>query len=99
MTQITIARVYMQESEHHLDAVLKFLHDDVKVRHVIVLRGIEGFEKGGKVHSSHFLSLSLDLPLVVEFFDTPEKVEKAAEALQKVIGKGRLIMWQGLQLV
>jgi len=79
MTEIKLARVYMSESEDHLNKVLKILHNEIKVQHVVVLRGIEGFEKGGKVQTSHFLSLSLDLPLVVEFFD--EGVVKVVESV------------------
>lgn len=90
-----IARVYMMESEHHLSEVLKILHDTVKVKHVMILRGIEGFEKGGKEHAAHLMSLSLDLPLVVEFFDTPEQVKNAVEAIKKVLEKGHILTFAG----
>ena len=95
MKEIHIVRIYMMEAEHHLNQVLEILHEQVKVEHVVVLRGIEGFEKEGKVHASKFLSLSLDLPLVVEFFDTQEQVEKALPLLKKVIEKGHIIRLQG----
>ncbi|MCB1110361.1 MAG: DUF190 domain-containing protein [Chlamydiia bacterium] len=95
MNEIILARVYMSEREHHLNAVLKILHEEVKVRHVVVLRGIEGFEKGGKVQSSHFLSLSLDLPLVIEFFDTPDQVKLATSKIEAVIEKGHILMLSG----
>ena len=93
--KILIARIYMMESEKHLDEVLDILHDDVKVKHVTVFRGIEGFEEGGKVSSAHFLSLSLDLPLVVEFFDSPGQVKKALDAAKKVIEKGHCVTFTG----
>ncbi|MGE0197532.1 MAG: DUF190 domain-containing protein, partial [Simkaniaceae bacterium] len=48
------------------------------------------FEKGGTVHTSEFLSLSLNLPLVIEFFDTPEKAEEAAKKIKEVMGEGHL---------
>lgn len=95
MKEIHIVRIYMMESEQHLNQVLEILHEQVKVEHVVVLRGIEGFEKEGKVHALKFLSLSLDLPLVVEFFDTQKQVEKALPLLKKVIEKGRIIRLQG----
>ncbi|NGX51379.1 MAG: hypothetical protein K1060chlam2_01245 [Chlamydiae bacterium] len=88
---IKVVRVYMMESEHHLKAVLKVLHDEVKVRHAAVFRAIEGFEKGGEVHSSQLLSLSLNLPLVVEFFDTPETADRAAEKIREILEKGEII--------
>jgi len=95
MTEIKLARVYMSESEDHLNKVLKILHTEIKVRHVVVLRGIEGFEKDGEVQASQFLGLSLDLPLVVEFFDTPEQVAKATAKIQEVIDKGHILTFQG----
>jgi len=91
MKSIQIARVYMSESEHHLDDVLKLLHDEIKIYHVTVFRGIEGFEKGGEIQASKFLSLSLSLPLVVEFFDIPEQVEKALVPIEKIIEKGHIV--------
>ncbi len=95
MTNIQLVRVYLSESEDHLNSVLKILHDEVKIKHAVVFRGIEGFEKGGKVHTSQFLSLSLDLPLVVEFFDTPEQVEKAVALIQAAVDKGHILKLDG----
>jgi len=95
MTEIRLVRVYMSESEDHLNKVLKILHTEIKVRHVVVLRGIEGFEKDGEVQTSQFLGLSLSLPLVVEFFDTPEQVAKAIAKIQGVVDKGHILTLQG----
>jgi hypothetical protein len=95
MTEIKLARVYMSESEDHLNEVLKILHTEIKVQHAVVLRGIEGFEKDGKVQTSQFLGLSLDLPLVVEFFDTPQQVAQATAKIQGVIDKGHILILQG----
>ena len=88
--KIKVVRVHLMESEHHLNKALKVLHNDVKIQHVTVFRGIEGFEKGGTVHTSEFLSLSLNLPLVIEFFDTPEKAEEAEKKIKEVMGEGHL---------
>lgn len=87
----------MMESEKHLRDVLKFLHDEIKVQHVTVLRGIEGFEKGGEVHKAQVVSLSLNLPVVVEFFDTPEQVARACPPLEKMIEKGHILLFDAVQ--
>jgi len=89
--KIKVVRVYMMESEHHLKAVLKVLHDEMKVRHAQVFRGVEGFENGGEVHSFQIMSLSLNLPLVVEFFDAPEIADKAAEKIKGIVNEGHVI--------
>jgi len=42
-----------------------------------VLRGVQGFGAGSRiVHSAKILRLSEDLPIVVEFVDTEEKIDK-----------------------
>lgn len=92
MKEIQIARVYMLESEHHLERVLKLLHDEIKMHHVTVFRGVEGFEKGGEIHTSKLLSLSLSLPLVVEFFDTPDKVAKALDPIKTIIENCHIVI-------
>lgn len=89
MKTIKLVRVYMKESEHHVNEVLKVL-SEVEVKHAIVLRAIEG-----KHQSAHILSLSLDLPLVIEFFDVPEKVESALTKVKEIIDEGHIITLNG----
>lgn len=79
--EVTVVRVYIREAEHILGNLIKFLHDEAKVRGVTVLRGIEGFSEDGAVHTAMLVDLSLDLPLIVEFFDDSEKVDAIIETL------------------
>ncbi len=92
-TKVTMVRVYLTEAEGRLAKLMRKLHDEEKVRGVTVFRGISGFGKSGKVHSSTLLDLSLDLPVVIEFFDTPEKVEEILEHLQAVLEPGHIVSW------
>ena len=71
---VTMVRIYLTEGQHQLDPLLAKLHDEEKVRGVTVFRGISGFGKSGRMHSSSLLDLSMDLPLVVEFFDEPKRL-------------------------
>ena len=73
--------------------MLERLHDGEKVRGVTVFRGITGFGKSGVVHSSSLLDLSLDLPLVVEFFDAPDKIERVLKHLSPGIEPGHMVCW------
>jgi len=93
MTEVTLVRVYLTEADKRLEPLLFRLHDQEKVRGVTVFRGISGFGKSGAVHSSSLLDLSLDLPVVVEFFDTPEKVNAILEHLETIIEPGHLVSW------
>ncbi len=90
---VTMVRIYLTEGEHMLQELLQLLHDDEKVKGVTAFRGIAGFGKSGKMHSSMLLDVSLDLPLVLEFFDQPEKVERVLEHLNKLITPGHIVSW------
>jgi len=79
--QVTIARIYLREGEHLLSKLMKFLHDEERVSGVTVLRGITGFGKDGKIHMSSLIDLSLDLPLIVEFYDEPARVDAVVQKL------------------
>ena len=93
MKPITMVRIYLTETEKNLARLLKYLHDDSQVRGVTVLRGISGFGKSGKIHSAHLVDLAFDLPVVVEFFDTPTKIEYILPQLQTLIEPGHVVHW------
>ncbi|MEY4717421.1 MAG: hypothetical protein RL563_39 [Pseudomonadota bacterium] len=73
--QLTLVRIYLREAEHMLGKIVDFLHDEAKVRGLTVLRGIEGFSEDGTLRTVSLLNLSLDLPLIIEFYDDPDKVQ------------------------
>jgi len=60
-----------------------------------VLQGQTGFGPDGEIRTSHLLDLSLDLPLVIEFYDLPEKVERVIAHLQSHMGLAHVISWPG----
>jgi PII-like signaling protein len=96
---VLFARVYLTEADGRLKGLLQRLHDWEKVRGVTVLRGISGFGQSGKVHSSSLLDMSLDLPLVVEFFDEPDKVRSILEHISTDIPPGHIVFWPATLLV
>jgi hypothetical protein len=53
-----------------------------------VLRGIEGFGKSSRLHTSHILRLSEDLPIVIECVDTADRIEAILPVLDEMIGDG-----------
>ncbi len=91
--EVTVVRVYLTEGKAHMEALIKRLHDVEKVRGVTVFRGITGFGKHGTMHSSTLLDISLDLPLVVEFFDEPTRVAEVMEHLNQLVGPGHIVSW------
>lgn len=92
-SEIMMVRVYLHEAKAHMEELLKYLHDDSKVRGVTVFRGITGFGASGEFHSSKLIDMSLDLPVVVEFYDTPEKAKEIITELNKTIKPGHIVYW------
>jgi len=94
--EIIIARVYLHEAKADTQKMLEYLHDECKVRGVTVFRGITGFGNSGKYHSSSLMDMSLDLPVVVEFFDEPEKMLRIIETLNRRIKPGHIVSWRAI---
>ena len=90
---ITVARIFLREGEHLLAKIIQFLHDEEKVSGVTVLQGITGFGPDREIRTSHLLDLSLDLPLVIEFYDLPERVESVIKHLQSQMGLTHIVSW------
>lgn len=91
--QGTCLRIYLSESDQidgqpAVEAILQ-LCQNAGLHGVSVLRGIEGLGERG-MHSVSFLSLSSNLPILVEAMDSTEKVEQALTALKPHL-KNRLV--------
>jgi len=75
-----LIRVFIGESDKYKGKNLYlFLVEWLRKNHfagVTVLRGITGFGKASKIHSSNLLELSSDLPIVIEIVDREEKIEE-----------------------
>jgi len=90
---VTVVRIYLTEGKGQLKDLMECLHDIEKVRGVTVFRGISGFGRSGTLHSSHLLDLTSDLPLVIEFFDEPGKIQTILSHLSEKIGAGHIVSW------
>jgi len=91
--EVTIARIYTLEGHDQLNQALDILHDEEKIFGVTIIRGIAGFGENREVHTSSLLTLSLELPLIIEFYDEPEKVAKAIQALTSRLDLKHIISW------
>lgn len=92
-TEVTVVRIYVNEGQHQFQRLMALLHDQEKVAGVTAFRGIAGFGQSGRMHSSTLLDISLDLPLILEFFDRPGKVESVLEQLNTFIPPGHILSW------
>ena len=92
-SEVTVVRIYLHEASAHLDELLNYLHDENRVKGVTVFRGITGFGNSGEYHTSRLIDMSLDLPVVVEFFDEPLKIRSIIEHLHRHIKPGHIVWW------
>ncbi len=94
--EVTIARVYTLEGHDQLNQALDILRDEEKVFGVTIIRGIAGFGENREVHTSSLLTLSLELPLIIEFYDKPEKVAKAIQVLKSRLDLKHIVSWSAM---
>lgn len=94
-----MVRVYLTEGDGRLDALIERLHDQEKLKGLTVFRGIAGYGASGVVHIGGLVDLSLNLPLVLDFFDEPEKVETILEHLSTIIPAGHMVRWPAQTIV
>jgi PII-like signaling protein len=91
--EVTVVRIYLHEREPRLKDIMHLLHDELRVRGVTAFRGIAGFGSSGQWHAAGLIDLSLDLPVVVEFFDEPEQARSALERLTALCKPGHIVEW------
>ena len=92
--------VYLNEADQwqhrplHLE-ILQMLHEE-GVAGGTVLRAVAGFTAHGNVQSTSLVDVGNKMPLVVEFIDTSDVVERVMPLLKKMAGQ-RLIVRQRVE--
>ena len=94
--EVIIARIYIMEGHDQLNEAFDILRDEEKIMGVTIIRGIEGFGENREVHTSSLLTLSLELPLIIEFYDEAENVEKAIQVLQSRLYFKHIVSWSAM---
>ena len=89
--KILVARIYLSEGQHVHKKILERLHDEEQVKGVTMFRAVSGFGVSGLVHESGLVDISLNLPLVIEFFDEPEKIKQVINDLQDLVKPDHVI--------
>ena len=57
-----------------------------------VSRGLAGFGAHSVVHTASILRLSLDLPLIINVIDSPEKINNILKVIAPMVGEGLMIL-------
>ena len=53
-----------------------------------LVRGVSGFGSTGRIHTPHLVDVAQDLPVVVEWIDTPEMVERLLPRVKEIAPAG-----------
>lgn len=68
-------------------AVLELLHEKGAVG-ASAVRGVAGFGAHSRIHSAGVVALSVDLPVKIEWVDTPERVEAILPGVKQLVTDG-----------
>src|SRR5580765_7420441 len=66
------------------------------------VRSIEGYGARSRIHTTRFLELSSDLPVIVEIVDSDEKIRAALPDLDAMVeeaGRGGLITLEAVEIL
>lgn len=93
LAKVTMVRIYVTESSNLLKPIVNYLHHEAKVRGVSVFRAISGYGQTSE-HQSSLMDLSLNLPLIIEFFDHSEKIKAALEHVCTLVKSEHIVFWE-----
>ena len=90
--QQTLMRIFVGEQNKHdhkplYQAIVEMLRKE-KLAGATVTRGISGFGAKNRLRSAHLLTLSQDLPMIIECVDTPENIERIMPILDEMLNDG-----------
>ena len=85
-------RIYVSEGDlhHHQPvdvAILAFLRKE-GASGASVFRGVEGFGGSGIIHTARFVEVIRQLPILIDWVDTPQRVEQLLPRIKEMIQRG-----------
>ncbi len=94
--EVQILRIFIGESDKHDGKLLyEWLVLTAKKQGLAgatVQRGLMGFGATSRIHTSKILRLSMDLPIVVEIVDAPEKIDAFLTSIESVVTEGLITL-------
>ncbi len=87
-----LLRIFIGESDrwHHqpLYEAIVLKARETGLAGATVLRGAMGFGASSRLHTAKILRLSMDLPVLIEIVDTPEKISTFLPFLDQMVTEG-----------
>ena len=86
--------IYLGEDDtwHHKPLYTEIVHraHAAGLAGASVFRGVEGFGRSSRIHTSRILSLSADLPVLVVLIDTPERIDAFLPQVAELVTEGHV---------
>lgn len=89
-------RIFISESDlhggkplHH--EIMKLLRNE-KMAGATAHRGISGFGAKSHLHTAHLLTLSQDLPIIIEAVDTQENIDRIMPKIDEIVTEGLITL-------
>jgi PII-like signaling protein len=101
-SECLLLRIFIGEADEYkhrpLYKAIVFRARELKLAGATVLRGPMGFGRSQHLHNANILRLSLDLPMIVEIVDTPDRIEAFLPELRTMMRRG-LITIERAQII
>jgi PII-like signaling protein len=96
--EVVVVRIYLHEADHGrrknlMQEILGALRDQYGVRGVTVFRAIAGMGDTGETHAADILRLAVDLPIVIEFFDSADVVDAVTRSMAEMLAGHPIVSW------
>jgi PII-like signaling protein len=92
----TLLRVFIGESDQHqgkpLYEAIVLKARELHLAGATVLRGVMGFGRSSRLHTTKVLRLSQDLPIVIEIADVEDKIQALLPWLEEVVTGGLITL-------
>jgi hypothetical protein len=89
---VTMVRIYLLEGRDDINKVITRLIE-VNARGFTVFKGVAGLGTDHRLHKASLLALSSELPIIVEFFDAPDRVKEIIEQLGDLVKPDLVVSW------
>ena len=98
----TLLRIFLGESDRHdhkpLYEVIVLAAREHHLAGATVLRGPLGYGASSRLHTAKILRLSMDLPVVIEIVDSPEKIDAFLPILDGLL-QGGLVTLEKVKVI
>jgi hypothetical protein len=97
-----LARIYIGESDHFhgrplYEAIVALLRER-GLAGATVLRGVEGYGRAARLHTTRLLRLSEDLPILIEVVDREDRLRAVLPELDAMV-EGGLITLEHVEVI